>query len=443
MKKAFSLVMVCSMVIGLVLGISINSAAFAASEKLYIYNWGDYIDKEVVSEFKDYYNQLNPGANLDVVYTTFETNEDMLTKITKENVQLDLICPSEYAIERLLRKGMLTKLDKTRIPNINNLDNRIYTKVDEVFTDIVINEEAVSLTDYFIPYMWGTLGVLYNTKVVTEKDLEEGWGIFWNKGDNPKLDNKIMLKDSIRDTYVAALLYLKQYDLLPEGYQTKSVQQLINTIDATLLEAVEEALIDQIKYLKEYEVDFGKAAMIKGDAYVDLAWSGDALWAMEDGGDDLDYFVPEIGGNVWFDGWVIPKNAQNSDAAYEFLNYLCMPEVAIRNSMEIGYTNSIDVDILRENVSVQSILEENEYNVNEYFDNELRYPDINDESLGVMKDFGSMNDQAVEMWERVKAKGSKMWILIVVIVGVVAVGGAITAFIVINKNNKGKRRLKK
>lgn len=236
------------------------------------------------------------------------------------------------------------------------------------------------------------------------------------------------MKDSIRDSYVAAVMRLKELDRLPAGYENLSVQELINTVDDTLLQAVEQILLEQSDALKGYEVDFGKAQMTSNRAYVDLAWSGDALWAMEDG-ENLDYFVPEIGGNIWFDGWSILKNAQNVRASYMFIEYLCRPEIAIRNAMAIGYTCAVDKDVMLASEEALSIVEENEYDVEEYFNDELRYPDIESATmLGVMRDFGERNSATIEMWERVKSsKQDNMWILWVAIA---VVGGAGIAFAV-------------
>ncbi len=444
MKRFFSIVMLCAIIAGLFLGINTEIVASAAPKKrLLIYNWGDYMDKSILADFVDYYRDTtgNEIDIRDIKYTTFETNEEMLTKIMLGNDEVDLICPSEYAIERLVRSNKLKRLDRTKIPNINNTDQKIYNKVDSVFDDIVVDGESELLSDYFVPYMWGTLGILYNTDVVKQKDIDAGWGILWNKGENKKLDRKIYVKDSVRDTYAAAVLYLKEYDLLPDPYKDMSIQELINTIDDKLLLLVEDALVDQIPVLKGYEVDHGQADMMdkRPKAYVNLAWSGDALWAIENGSVPLDYYIPSVGGNVWFDGWVIPKNAPNTDVAYVFLDFLCRPDIAMRNSMDIGYTNGLDKEVLRLDSQVKTILEENDYDVDEYFDNQLRYPDIDDESLGVMKDFGNMHEKAMEMWERVKVKWDRIWILIIIVVGVLAVGGGILAFVLI-KNNKGKRR---
>lgn len=439
MKKVFSLIIVLAMALSMMMGITVAPSAFAATEELRIYNWADYMDLTILKEFETYY-LAETGNTLKVVYSTFDTNEVMLTNITAGDAKIDLICPSEYAIERLMRSNLLEKLDMTKIPNVSNVDGVLYDKVDAVFNDIQIGGQTETMSDYFVPYMMGTLGILYNTDVITDEDLEAGWGLLWNKENNKKLNKKVLMKDSIRDAYVAAVLYLKENDRLPAGYEALSIQTLINTVDATLLTAVENVLIEQKDTLKDYEVDFGKDDMVTGKAYANLAWSGDALWAMEDG-ENLNYFVPEIGGNIWFDGWAIPKTAPNKTAAYMFINYLMQPEIAIRNSMEIGYTNCMDVDIMRNNVDVIAILEENDYEVDEYFDNELRYPEMS-ENLGVMKDFGAMNDEVVAMWERVKAEGSKIWILIVVGVSIAAIGGGLAAFFIL-KNGKGKRRIKK
>lgn len=439
MKRVFSVVIILAMVVAMVMGISAQTTAFAANVELKIYNWADYMDLDILDEFEEYYF-TETGDNLTITYSTFDTNETMLTNVTKGGAGVDLICPSEYAIERLVRLGAIEELDMTKIPNYTNIDARITTKVDEVFSDFSVSGVEKSLNDFFVPYMWGTLGILYNTEVITQSDLDAGWGLLWNKADNKQLNKNILFKDSIRDAYVAAVLYLKENDRLPEGYETKSVQQLINTIDDALLKAVETVLTEQKEFLKDYEVDFGKDEMVTGKAYANLAWSGDALWAMEDG-ENLNYFVPEVGGNIWFDGWAIPKNSQNKEIAYMFINYLCQPEESMRNAMEIGYTSAIDIAVLRADADALAILADNEYDADEYFGDELRYPVI-DAKLGVMKDFGSMNDEVVAMWERVKAEGGKTWILIVVIVAIVVVAGGVVAFFLL-KNKKGRRIVKR
>ena len=428
MKKILSISLVLLLAIGVIFsGVVGCSYAEEPEETLVIYNWGDYIDEDLEEEFEEYYLEVT-GKRLDVVYSTFETNEIMITTVEKGEEKIDLVCPSEYAIQKLMEGGYIQKLDFSKISTYENLNMGIYEKVNEVFTHIsvpnVSNDE--SMADYFVPYMWGTLGILYNADVVTEEDLATGYGVLWNAANNPELEGKILMKDSIRDSYVAAVMRLKELNRLPSGYENKSVQELINTVDDNMLTAVEAILLEQSDALKGYEVDFGKAQLTSGRAHVDLAWSGDALWAMEDG-ENLDYFVPEIGGNLWFDGWVMLKDAPNPTAAYMFMDYLCRPEIAIRNSMAIGYTSAISKEVLLENEDVLAIVEENEYDVEEFFGDELRYPDLENATLlGVMKDFGERNSATIEMWERVKSsKQDNMWIVwvVVAVVGAGLLGG--------------------
>ena len=444
MKKILPFCLVVLLVVGVLFsGIVGCSFAEEPDETLVIYNWGDYIDEDIEEEFEEYYESVT-GKKLDIVYSTFETNEIMLTTVEKGEEIIDLVCPSEYAIQKLMEGGHLQKIDSSKISTFANVDSAIYDKVAEVFTGINVPGigASESMVDYFVPYMWGTLGILYNADVVTEEDLATGYGVLWNAGNNPELEGKILMKDSIRDSYVAAVMRLKELGRLPSGYENIPVQTLINTVDDTLMQAVEQILIEQSDALKGYEVDFGKAQMTSNRAYVDLAWSGDALWAMEDG-ENLDYFVPEIGGNIWFDGWALLKNAQNVKAAYMFIDYLCRPEIAIRNAMAIGYTSALDKTAMMTSEDVLAIVEENEYDVEEYFNDELRYPDIaSATTLGVMKDFGERNSATIEMWERVKSsKQDNMWILWVSIAVVGGVGIAFGVYYLLTHRANAYRRL--
>ena len=446
MKRIFSLSLVL-LLLSAVLFSGIAGCSFAEEpdEILVIYNWGDYIDEDIEEEFEEYYESVT-GKKLDIVYSTFETNEIMLTTVEKGEEVIDLVCPSEYAIQKLMEGGYLQKLDYSKISTYQNVESDIYDKVNEVFTHINVPGvgEDERMADYFVPYMWGTLGILYNADVVTEADLAEGYGLLWNSALNPELEEKILMKDSIRDSYVAAVMRLKELDRLPTGYETLSVQELINTVDDTLLQAVEQILLEQSDALKGYEVDFGKAQMTSNRAYVDLAWSGDALWAMEDG-ENLDYFVPEIGGNIWFDGWVMLKDAQNVKAAYMFIDYVCRPDIAMRNAMAIGYTSAVDKDVFMASEEALAILEENEYDAEEFFGDERRYPDIkSNANLGVMKDFGERNASTIEMWERVKSsKQNNLWILwvCIAVVGAGAIGFAIY-YLVSHRANAYRRLIK-
>lgn len=404
----------------------------ASSEKLVIYNWADYIDEGdpdsnragLIDAFREYYYKAT-GKRITVEYNTFETNEELVTKVMLSDADMDLICPSEYTIEKLLRNGMLSKINKDKITNFDNVDNGILDTISLEFGSLNgSNGELYDMTEYMIPYMWGTLGILYNTEVVTEEDIAQGYGLLWNKANNPALNKKILMKDSVRDSYVAAILYAKEEGKLPQEYHNYTVQQLINTINRDLLAVVEDVLIEQGSLLYGYEVDFGKDDMVKGNAYVDLAWSGDAIYAIEEGemvDVSLDYFIPEIGGNIWFDGWVIPQKAKNVKAAEMFIDFMCDPVNAIYNMMYIGYTASINKELLENNDEITKILEYYEYDPEEFFSNPIRYPEITD-SLGVMKDFGKEADAAIMMWESIKPyKTTELFIIIAIIIGITGI----------------------
>lgn len=421
-------------------------------ETLVVYNWEDYIDIDLLDEFCDYYEETT-GSKLKIIYSTFDTNETMLANVTQGGAEVDLICPSEYAVQKLIDKDFIKPFPKSEMTHLGNLNPVFEEQIDEVFDDYTVknSDGAVSerLFDYVVPYMWGTLGILYNTEVISPEQAEEaGWGLLWNATNIPNVDKTILMKDSIRDVYVATLLYAKEIGELPEAYLNLPVGELINTVNAELLSLAERLLIAQRPKLKGYEVDLGKDDMIAGKANVNLAWSGDAMYALfEDEAGILDYFVPNDTGNVWFDGWVMPKNAKNERAAAMFVDFLLRPESAIRNMMYIGYTSAVDksafealegeerdyiIEILEENDFGYEILEENEFGEEivvgtvsaweDFFENEVQYPtDL--ENLGVMRDFQNENATVVSMWERVKSESDNdmtIAICLIVIFGVAA-----------------------
>lgn len=238
------------------------------------------------------------------------------------------------------------------------------------------------------------------------------------------------MKDSVRDTYAAAIFYMYEYNLLPEKYKDYTVQQLINCTDDEIVAAAEKVLTEQREHISGYEVDFGKDDMINEIVYADFAWSGDALWAIEEGGYNeetgeyqLGYYVPPIASNIWYDGWCIPTSVNNKLAAMMFIDYMCRPMSSVRNSVAIGYTSATGKDVLQADEDVLAYLEDCEYDTDEYFADEGRYPVIND-TLGVMRDFGKRNDVVVNMWQRAKSGNGvdvNLWYIIAAIVGVIAV----------------------
>ena len=457
-----------------------SSSSASGSDRLVIYNWEDYIDgerdedgKTLLDEFADYYKEKT-GRKLDITYTTYDTNETMMTKVLKGDANVDLICPSEYSIEKLLVAGCLVSHKQLKAelePQLaqygisldamsslsadheswGNIDPDIMDVIASMFGEIKGKDGNVyDMTDFMVPYMCGTLGILYNTSVVSLEELEEyGWGVLWNVQQNERLENKILMKDSVRDTYAAAIFYMYEYNLLPEKYMGYSVQELINCTDDEMVAAAEKVLTEQREHISGYEVDFGKDDMINEIVYADFAWSGDALWAIEEGGYDeetdtyqLGYYVPKVASNIWYDGWCIPTSVNNKLAAMMFIDYMCSPMSSIRNSVAIGYTSATDKNLLQNDEDVLQYLIDCEYDTDEYFADEGRYPEIN-ETLGVMRDFADRNDVVVNMWQRAKSGATvdvNLWYIILAIVG--AVGLCIGLYFIVQALKRRPRKIK-
>ena len=355
------------------------------ADTLVIYNWEDYIDIGLLDEFAAYYRDVT-GRSLSITYSTFDTNETMLTQVMRGETAVDVVCPSEYAIERLMRAGLLanqtelvTEFSKKYPDAFSNLDNvnkTVLGKIGETFGEMKIGDDVYDMRDYMVPYMWGTLGLLYNTRIISEDELEKyGWGMLWNESDNPELENMILMKDSVRDSYAAVVFYMEEYGLLPEGvsetygkpYSELTANELINCTDKALLDGAEKLLTEQRERISGYEVDFGKDDMINEIVYLDLAWSGDALWAVEESEYDeetdtyqLGYYVPEKS-NIWYDGWGILESSDSKLAAMMFIDYMCSPEAGARNIGYIGYTSAVDQEVMKYDYDAAQALLDVEY----------------------------------------------------------------------------------
>ena len=355
------------------------------ADTLVIYNWEDYIDVALLDEFEAYYREVT-GRNLSITYSTFDTNETMLTQVMRGETAVDVVCPSEYAIERLMRADLLA--DQTELvaefseqypdafSNLGNVNKTVLEKIGETFGEMEIGGEVRDMRDYMVPYMWGTLGLLYNTRVISEEELEEyGWRMLWNESNNPELENMILMKDSVRDSYAAVVFYMEEYGLLPDGvsetygkpYSELTANELINCTDKALLDGAEKLLTEQRERISGYEVDFGKDDMINEIVYLDLAWSGDALWAVEESEYDeetdtyqLGYYVPEKS-NIWYDGWGILESSDSKLAAMMFIDYMCSPEAGARNIGYIGYTSAVDQEVMKYDYDAAQALLDVEY----------------------------------------------------------------------------------
>ena len=371
---------------------------------LNVYNWEDYIaeddtsteeeEDDLVKMFEDYCLEKY-GQKVEVIYSTFDTNETMLAQIDLGK-SFDLVCPSDYTIQKMIAKDMVVPFDEANTPNYNKY---VSPFVIDKIKEIEVKGEKNIVNQYARGYMWGTLGILYNNtfgmlpfKGISQQEMDEdmnSWLSLWDE----KYQNLLAIKDSMRDTYAAGIFMTYNNDFTTsdgvthDGLQTlknkydkgtidadtynREVTRIFNMCDDETINAVEKDL----KTLREnafgFEVDSGKVDMAQGNKFaINLAWSGDAAWAMdmadeyndehydeeteeyEEGFNPtlLKYAIPETGANIWFDGWVMPKtiSEKNKIWAERFVDFLSMPENAAINMKFIGYTPVIAGDAILE-----------------------------------------------------------------------------------------------
>lgn len=273
-----------------------------AEETITVFNWYDYIDTSVIKEFEE-------ETGIKVKYVNFTTVEEMYVKMTAGGGNYDIIIPSDYMIERLIKEDMLEELDYDLLPNAEGLI--------EWMKDPAYDSEGI----HSVPYMWGTVGILYNTEYVNDEITS------WQSIFDPEYQKDVFMLDSYRDTIGITLKML--------GYP-------INTREEEALNAAKEALIEQKQngIVQGYLVDEVKDKMIGGEAAMAVMWSGDAMYAMMEN-DSLQYVIPEEGSNVWVDAMCIPKTSQNIEAAHAFIDFMCRPEIAYKNMEYIYYASPI------------------------------------------------------------------------------------------------------
>ena len=405
---------------------------------LKVYNWADYIDEELLTEFQDWYYEQT-GEEVEVVYQLFDINEIMLAKIERGKEDFDVACPSEYIIERMLKNDLLLPINKDFGSTPNYLGN-VSPFIHDVFDKIDGNGKNAN--DYAVGYMWGTTGFLYNTKYVTREEAST-WTSLWNA----KFDKKLLIKDAFRDVYSPLLIYANQ-ERVKSGEVTLD-ELMHDATDESI--AVVEALLKKAKpYVAGWEADFGKEIMTKEKAWLNLSWSGDAVWAIEEAeavGVELDYVVPEEGSIVWFDGWVIPKYAKNVKAAAYFINFMCMPENAIRNMDEIGYVSVIGTPDVMEYMSESAVEAgvEGTTDLTYFFGegadsvviNSVMYPDRKViERCAMMHDSGPRTEAMLAMWSRVKGDNLNNWMVVVIFIAI----GFLIVVGVIRKLKKRRQR---
>ena len=388
---------------------------------LKVYNWADYIDEDLIVEFEEWYEEQT-GEPVKIIYQTFDINETMLSKIELGHEDYDVVCPSDYIIERMLRRDLLLPLDRDfgNVPDYTgNMAPYILDKLNQ------IDGKGKNANDYCVAYMWGTVGLIYNTKYISEEETKS-----WDVLRNPAYKNKVLMKDAFRDVYSALLISLNA-EAINSG--KKDLDSLTFDTSAESIKMVEDYLESFKESVCGWEADFGKEQMTKELAWLNLSWSGDAQWAIEEAaemGVELDYSIPKTGSAVWFDGWVIPKYAQNIKAARYFINFMCMPENALRNMDVTGYVSTIGGGHILENMTDSTSFEaiDASYFFGPEADsvciNPIMYPDrATIERCGMMHDEGT--EELLKMWSRIKGDSASLWTYILIILFFIALIAAV------------------
>ena len=399
---------------------------------LKVYNWADYIDEDLIDEFEVWYEE-ETGEPVEIIYQTFDINETMLSKIELGHEDYDVVCPSDYIIERMLMNDLLLPIERDFGDTPDYLDN-VAPFIPEKFNQI--EGHGKNANDYSVAYMWGTVGLIYNPKYVSEEEA-----VSWNVLRNPAYTGKVLMKDAFRDVYTALLIALNK-DAIDSG--EKNIETLAFDTSDESIKLVEDYLNSFRDAVSGWEADFGKEQMTKELAWMNLSWSGDAQWAIDEAvemGLDLRYVIPEEGSVAWFDGWVIPKYAKNTKAARYFINFMCKPENALRNMDMTGYVSAIGGDEILENMSDEEEYEplDASYFFGPHADsvcvNPTMYPDrATIEHCGMMHDTDT--EALLKMWSRVKGDSASAWTYILICL---VLGGLISA-VIIKYIRKARRR---
>lgn len=323
-------------------------------EKVIVYNWGEYMDPEILNLFEE-------ETGIDVVYEEFETNEIMYPKISSGAIAYDVVCPSDYMIQRMLENNLLEEINFDNIPNIKNIGAEYMERSKEFDPE----------NKYSVPYCWGTVGILYNRTMVDEPI--DSWSVLWDE----KYRDNILMQDSVRDAFAVALKYL--------GYS-------LNSTDLDELNAAKNLLIEQKPLVQAYVVDQVRDKMIGNEAAIGVIYSGEAIYTQTEN-PDLEYVIPKEGSNLWIDSWVIPKNAQHKENAEKFINFLCRPDIALMNFEYITYSTP--------NTAAKELIEDESIR-----NSKIAFPDFSKiPKLETFQYLGAEYDSVYnELWNKVKSE---------------------------------------
>lgn len=353
LRKVVPAAMVVIITIG---GIFYSTKAdrLGGNNQVIVYNWGEYLDPDAIEMFEE-------ETGIDVVYEEYETNEIMYPKIQSGAIAYDVVCPSDYMIERMIENDLLAEINFDNVPNIKNIGD-VYMEQSRQFDPD---------NKYSVPYLWGTVGILYNKTMVDEPI--DSWSVLWDE----KYKDSILMQDSVRDAFGVALKYL--------GYS-------LNSTDLDELTAAQKLLIEQKPLVQAYVVDQVRDKMIGNEAAIGVIYSGEAIYTQLEN-PNLEYVIPKEGSNIWIDSLVIPKNAKHKENAEAFINFVCRPEIAKMNFDFITYSIP--------NEGGRALIEEPELR-----NSKIAFPDAKElERCETFKFLGDENDAVYnKLWREVKSR---------------------------------------
>lgn len=326
----------------------------SGTNQVIVYNWGEYLDPEVITLF-----EKETGIN--VVYEEFETNEIMYPKVQSGAIAYDVVCPSDYMIQRMIENDLLAELNFDNIPNVKNIGQEYFKQ----------SRQFDSENKYSVPYCWGTVGILYNKTMVDEPI--DSWSVLWDK----KYIDNILMQDSVRDAFAVALKY--------KGHS-------LNSTDLDELEEAKELLIEQKPLVQAYVIDQVRDKMIGNEAAIGVIYSGEAIYTQLEN-PNLEYVIPKEGSNVWIDSWVIPKNAKHKENAEAFINFLCRPDIAKMNFDYITYSTP--------NTAARELIEDPAIR-----NSKIAFPDASElERCETFQFLGDKNDAIYnKLWREIKSQ---------------------------------------
>ena len=303
MKKTVALLLTLSLAV-LPLTACGSASSSGSNGEVVVYNWGEYIDPDTISMFEE-------ETGIKVIYDEFETNEIMFPKIEAGASKYDVVCPSDYMIKKMIENDLLAEINYDNVPNAK-------ANIGQQYWDM--SKEFDPGNKYSVPYCWGTVGILYNKTMVDGP--VDSWSILWDE----KYADNILMQDSVRDAFMVALKL--------NGYS-------MNSVNPEELNAAKESLIAQKPLVQAYVIDQVRDKIIGNEAAIGVIYSGEAIFTQREN-PDLEYVIPKEGTNVWIDSWVITKNAPNKENAEKFIDFMCRPDIALKNFEYITYSTPND-----------------------------------------------------------------------------------------------------